>query len=110
MEDRVVKSGLDVCHPQKYIFNPLMSARQKAKCDNKFFAAMRDKEAIENERKNLTRNLEKQGKVVERLVETERNLSAQVVRTIHLIPRTTSSELFCTAELRKRPCRCTQTI
>jgi len=40
---------------------------------------MRDKEAIENERKNLTRNLEKQGKVVERLVESERNLSAQVI-------------------------------
>ncbi|KAJ7446245.1 BRE1 E3 ubiquitin ligase-domain-containing protein [Mycena galericulata] len=62
MEDRVVKSGLD-----------------KAKCDNKFFAAMRDKEAVENERKNLARNLEKQGKAVERLVETERTLSAQVM-------------------------------
>ncbi|KAJ7091203.1 BRE1 E3 ubiquitin ligase-domain-containing protein [Mycena epipterygia] len=62
MEDRVVKCGLD-----------------KAKSDNKFFAAMRDKEAIDNERKNLARNLEKQGKVVERLVESERNLSAQVM-------------------------------
>jgi hypothetical protein len=40
---------------------------------------MRDKEAIENERKNLSRNQEKQGKIVERLVETERNLSQQVV-------------------------------
>ncbi|KAJ6587101.1 BRE1 E3 ubiquitin ligase-domain-containing protein [Mycena vulgaris] len=62
MEDRVVKSGLD-----------------KAKSDNKFFAAMRDKEAIDNERKNLVRNQEKQGKVVERMVESERNLSAQVM-------------------------------
>ncbi|KAJ7187991.1 hypothetical protein C8R46DRAFT_6445 [Mycena filopes] len=61
MEERVSKSGLD-----------------KAKSENKFFAAMRDKEAIENERKTLARNLEKQGKVVERLVETERNLNAQV--------------------------------
>ncbi|KAJ7772537.1 hypothetical protein DFH07DRAFT_734059 [Mycena maculata] len=62
MEDRVVKSGLD-----------------KAKCDNKFFAVMRDKEAIENERKNTTRNVEKQAKTIERLIETERNLSAQVM-------------------------------
>jgi hypothetical protein len=41
---------------------------------------MRDKEAIEAERKNLARNLEKQGKLIERLVDTERNLSGQVVR------------------------------
>ncbi|KAJ6594095.1 BRE1 E3 ubiquitin ligase-domain-containing protein [Mycena capillaripes] len=61
MEDRVSKSGLD-----------------KAKSENKFYAAMRDKEAIENERKNLSRNHEKQGKLIERLVETERNLSTQV--------------------------------
>ncbi|KAJ7902091.1 hypothetical protein B0H14DRAFT_2669873 [Mycena olivaceomarginata] len=61
MEDRVTKSGLDR--------NPRTS----------FFAAMRDKEAIENERKNLSRNQEKQGKIVERLVETERNLSQQVM-------------------------------
>ncbi|KAK7005736.1 putative allantoicase [Favolaschia claudopus] len=62
MEDRVAKCGLD-----------------KAKSDNKFFAAMRDKEAIENERKNLVRNQEKQGKIVERLVESERNLTQQVL-------------------------------
>ncbi|KAJ7747309.1 BRE1 E3 ubiquitin ligase-domain-containing protein [Mycena metata] len=65
MEERVSKSGLD-----------------KAKSENKFFAAMRDKEAIENERKTLSRNLEKQGKVVERLVESERNLSGQVCKTL----------------------------
>lgn len=40
---------------------------------------MRDKEAIENERKSLVRNLEKQAKLVERLVDTEKNLSSQVV-------------------------------
>ncbi|KAJ7497481.1 BRE1 E3 ubiquitin ligase-domain-containing protein [Mycena latifolia] len=62
MEDRVVKSGID-----------------KAKSDNKFFAAMRDKEAIDNERKNLARNVEKLGKVVDRLNESERNLSTQVM-------------------------------
>jgi E3 ubiquitin-protein ligase BRE1 len=40
---------------------------------------MRDKEAIENERKNLSRNLEKQAKVVERLVDSEKMLTAQIV-------------------------------
>jgi E3 ubiquitin-protein ligase BRE1 len=40
---------------------------------------MRDKEAIENERKSLSRKEERQGKIIERLVETEKNLSTQVV-------------------------------
>ncbi|KAJ6499055.1 BRE1 E3 ubiquitin ligase-domain-containing protein [Mycena sanguinolenta] len=62
LEDRVSKSGLD-----------------KAKSDNKFFAAMRDKEAIENERKILSRNQEKQFAMIERLQEMERNLSQQVM-------------------------------
>ncbi|KAJ7076313.1 BRE1 E3 ubiquitin ligase-domain-containing protein [Mycena belliarum] len=62
MEERVSKSGLD-----------------KAKSDNKFFSAMRDKEVVESERKNLARNVEKLGKVVDRLTESERNLSTQVM-------------------------------
>ena len=41
---------------------------------------MRDKEAIENERKNLIRNLEKQAKVVEKLTASERGLRDQLVR------------------------------
>ena len=53
---------------------------QRGKSENKFYAAMRDKEALENERKNLTRNIEKQTKVIERLQESERNLALQVVR------------------------------
>ncbi|KAI0789122.1 BRE1 E3 ubiquitin ligase-domain-containing protein [Abortiporus biennis] len=62
MEDRLTKAGLD-----------------KAKSENKFYSAMRDKEAIENERKNLSRNLEKQTKVVERLYEAEKNLTSRTV-------------------------------
>ena len=54
---------------------------QKAKSDNKFFAVMRDKEAIDVERKNLSRNVEKQTKVLERLYESERNLQSQIVRS-----------------------------
>jgi E3 ubiquitin-protein ligase BRE1 len=54
---------------------------QKAKSDNKFFAVMRDKEAIDVERKNLSRNVEKQTKVLERLYDSERNLQSQIVRS-----------------------------
>ncbi|TFK44380.1 hypothetical protein BDQ12DRAFT_672875 [Crucibulum laeve] len=61
MEERVTKSGID-----------------RAKSENKFYAAMRDKEAIENERKNLVRAQEKQTKAFDRFMATEKNLSAQV--------------------------------
>lgn len=40
---------------------------------------MRDKESTENERKNLARNLEKQAKVVEKLMETEKSLTVRLV-------------------------------
>ena len=41
---------------------------------------MRDKEAIENERKNLVKSLEKQVKVVEKLRASEGSLREQLVR------------------------------
>lgn len=40
---------------------------------------MRDKEAIDTERKNAVRNLEKQNKVMENLGKAEKGLSAMVV-------------------------------
>jgi E3 ubiquitin-protein ligase BRE1 len=40
---------------------------------------MRDKDALEMEKKALLRNLEKQGKAVEKLVDTESSLHGQVV-------------------------------
>lgn len=46
---------------------------------------MRDKEALENERKNLARNLEKQAKVVERLTDSEKNLSNRIVSAFQWI-------------------------
>lgn len=58
---------------------------------------MRDKEAVENERKNLTRNLEKQAKLVERLVEVEKSLTSRVVRVMGF-----SCIIFC---LLTRTCR-----
>jgi len=55
------------------------SSQQKAKSDNKYYAAMRDKEAIEAERKNLARTLEKQGKAVDHFTELEKQLETQKV-------------------------------
>ncbi|KAF9218332.1 BRE1-domain-containing protein [Gyrodon lividus] len=54
------------------------AAHDKAKADNKYFAAMREKEMGESERKAMARQLEKQGKAVERASEVERYLSGQV--------------------------------
>lgn len=41
---------------------------------------MRDKDAIENERKNLARTVEKQGKAVDRLTDVEKHYRNQMVR------------------------------
>ena len=54
---------------------------QKAKSDNKFFVAMRVKEAIEAERKNISRN---KAKAIERLTDTEKNL-VQVVSIYYFL-------------------------
>ncbi|KXN91035.1 E3 ubiquitin-protein ligase BRE1 [Leucoagaricus sp. SymC.cos] len=54
------------------------SQMDKAKAENKFYAAMRDKEAMEIEKKSFIRMLEKQGKAVEKLVDTEGSLNAQI--------------------------------
>ncbi|KAG5353505.1 hypothetical protein C0989_006319 [Termitomyces sp. Mn162] len=51
---------------------------EKAKSDNKYYAAMRDKDAVSAETTRLQRNVEKQNKVVERLVDAEKNLTAQL--------------------------------
>ncbi|KDR75197.1 hypothetical protein GALMADRAFT_69292 [Galerina marginata CBS 339.88] len=61
LEDRLNKSAVD-----------------KAKSDNKYFAAMRDKEAIENERKILAKTVEKQEKVVDRFTAVEKQLKNQL--------------------------------
>lgn len=80
LEERLLKSGVDVGTltfiGDVHLLNLVM---QKAKSDNKYYAAMRDKEAIESERKNLARTLEKQGKVVDRLVDVEKHLKSQLV-------------------------------
>jgi E3 ubiquitin-protein ligase BRE1 len=51
---------------------------EKAKFENKFYSAMRDKEASETERKNIARSLEKSTKAYENVTALERNLKTQV--------------------------------
>jgi E3 ubiquitin-protein ligase BRE1 len=80
MEDRVLKAGSDVRAHFPCGREQVADEAQRAKLENKFFAAMRDKEAVENERKNLARNAEKQTKVIEKLTAVERSLQAQLVR------------------------------
>ncbi|PKI83740.1 RING-type E3 ubiquitin transferase [Malassezia vespertilionis] len=51
---------------------------EKSKADNKYFAAMRAKDAVDAEKRTLARNAERQSKVIERYTETEKALGAQL--------------------------------
>jgi E3 ubiquitin-protein ligase BRE1 len=51
---------------------------QKAKADNKFFAAMRAKEGIDAQAKMAQRTVEKQNKLLEKAQEVERSLQTQI--------------------------------
>ncbi|KAJ3910319.1 hypothetical protein F5879DRAFT_789750 [Lentinula edodes] len=62
MEDRLTKATVE-----------------RAKSDNKFYAASRERDAVESERKNLIRNLEKQGRVLELLKDNEQRLNGLLV-------------------------------
>ena len=80
IEDRLAKSSVEVRRtPGSSILLTEVPSQQKAKSDNKYYAAMRDKEAIEAERKNLARTLEKQGKAVDHFTELEKQLETQKV-------------------------------
>lgn len=81
MEERVVKLGVEVRpHFAGEFVGGLNMCIQRAKSENKFYAAMRDKEAVENERKHISRNLEKQSQLVERLLDSEKGLQSRFVR------------------------------
>ncbi|KAJ3869772.1 hypothetical protein EV359DRAFT_29186 [Lentinula novae-zelandiae] len=62
MEDRLTKATVE-----------------RAKSDNKFYAASRERDAVESERKNLIRNLEKQGRVLELSKDNEQRLNGLLV-------------------------------
>ncbi|KAI0697245.1 BRE1-domain-containing protein [Cytidiella melzeri] len=51
------------------------SAIEKAKSDNKFYTIVRNKEALELEKKTLARNMDKQAQALERLQAQEKNSS-----------------------------------
>lgn len=57
-------------------------ATEKAKADNKYFQAMRTKEAIEAECRAAQRSVEKQLRLLERAQEVEKGLNAQIVRDV----------------------------
>lgn len=52
---------------------------EKAKADNKYFQAMRTKEAIEGECRTAQRSVEKQARLLDKAAEVERALQSQVV-------------------------------
>ena len=54
--------------------------KQKAKADNKYFGAMRQKEAAEAERKACNRTVEKLQKAVDRFTEAEKGSASKLVR------------------------------
>ena len=83
MEERLSKLSVEVGYVislhRDQSANVSCHTHQKAKSENKFYSAMREKEGIENERKNLARNGEKQSKLIEKVVEEKTNLSQQIV-------------------------------
>ncbi|CDO75357.1 hypothetical protein BN946_scf184966.g25 [Trametes cinnabarina] len=50
----------------------------RAKAENKFYAAMRDRDASDQERKSLTRSLDKAVKALEKLTESEKALTSRI--------------------------------
>lgn len=53
---------------------------EKSKADNKYFAAMRAKDALDAEKRTLARSAERQAKVIERYTETEKGLGQQLTQ------------------------------
>lgn len=51
---------------------------EKAKADNKYFAAMRSKDALENDRRTTLRTVERQVQVIERYAEAEQHFAGQL--------------------------------
>lgn len=68
--------------PQSLLYSLFMLTtpdHQKAKADNKYFAAMRAKEAVDMEAKAAQRSVEKQLRLLERAQEVETSLRSQIV-------------------------------
>ena len=61
----------------------LRLATEKSKADNKYFAAMRAKDALDAEKRALARSTERHNKVLERYADIERALGQQVSAAEH---------------------------
>lgn len=78
--------------------------KQKAKADNKYFGAMRQKEAAEAERKACSRTVEKLQKAIDRFTEAEKGFVSKIVR-VH--PVCFTLYLCSSRQVKKRrsPCK-----
>ncbi|KAG8803279.1 hypothetical protein FRC16_006286 [Serendipita sp. 398] len=56
------------------------AAAEKSKADNKYFAAMREQDALKGVRNNQSREISKQGKVIDKLAEAEKSLTSQLTQ------------------------------
>ncbi|WFD44870.1 RING-type E3 ubiquitin transferase [Malassezia psittaci] len=54
---------------------------EKSKADNKYFAAMRAKDAMEAELRTISRSSERQSKVIERYTDAEKGLQSQLTQS-----------------------------
>ncbi|KAI0374105.1 BRE1-domain-containing protein [Pilatotrama ljubarskyi] len=61
LEERVTRAGVE-----------------RAKAENKYYTAVRDREALDHERKTLSRSLEKAGKALDKIAESEKTLSVRM--------------------------------
>lgn len=92
-EERIMKANLDVSstvHKVALNIHNILGM-QKAKADNKFFAAMREKEAVENEQKHLARTNEKLLKHVSNLTDVDKANTNRLVGKF----RSTLSQCSC---------------
>jgi len=71
------------------------SASEKAKAENKYFATMRIKDQLEQEKKAVSRTLEKQSKTLERYAETEGSLKTQLANQARDISQHEGTILEC---------------
>lgn len=77
---------------------------EKAKADNKYFAAMRAKDAVENDRRTALRTVERQVKVIERYAEAEQHFASQLAvheREVTALRKTVSGYAARIAELER---------
>ena len=82
LEEKLSKSQMDVSGQINVHWRGGSNSNcflQKARSDNRYYATVREKEALENEKKNKERLVEKQQMAVETLHDVQKNLTVQIV-------------------------------